>query len=146
MQITHSRIEPIIGLATVKPVFVELSYVGLIWPHVEGIIDKAMKHSGLDGIDGPREAVLAGNALLWITWNGSKIEAALVTKIVKPHDTKICILVACGGKGNWPVLIETIEDYARSEGCAITRIYGRKGWERVLSGYKATRVILDKEI
>ena len=140
------QIDPLPGQHTARPVFIQRPHVGLIWPLVEGFIDKAMRRNDLGDMPSVRDDVLSGNALLWVTWNGAKIEAALVTKIVKPHDTKICILVACGGEGNWPVLIETIEDYARSEDCAITRIYGPAAWGRVLSGYKATRVILDKEI
>jgi hypothetical protein len=34
------------------------------------------------------------NALLWVTWDEFRIPAALATKIVKPQDLKICILVA----------------------------------------------------
>lgn len=129
-----------------RPAFIDPSSVRFIWPHTEGMIDKAMRRADLDNIGSTRDDVLSGNALLWIVWDCGKVKAALVTKIVKPHDTKICILVACGGEGNWPVLITTIEDYARSEGCAITRIYGRKGWQRVLREYRPTRVILDKEL
>lgn len=110
------------------------------------MLDKAFKRADLESIEGTKADVLAGNALLWIVWDGFAITSALVTKIIKPHDTKICLLVACGGKGNWPVLIETIEDYARSEGCAITRIYGRRGWLGVLKNYRLSRVILDREL
>lgn len=134
------------GGPSARPVFIPSERAHLIWPHAEGLIDNAFRRTGLNSIDDSRADVLAGNALLWIVWDGCAITAALVTKIVKPHDTKICILVACGGEGNWPVLIETIEQYARGEGCAITRIYGRKGWQRVLKNYEVTRVVLDKEI
>lgn len=134
------------GGLSARPVFVPPDRAHLIWPHAEGLIDKAFRRTDLNSIDQTRADVLAGQALLWIVWDGFAITAALVTKIVKPHDTKTCILVACGGKGNWPVLIETIETYARGEGCAITRIYGRKGWQRVLKNYKVTRVVMDREI
>ena len=35
---------------------------------------------------------------------------------------------------------------ARREGCARVRIYGRKGWLRVLDGYAQKYVIMDKEL
>jgi hypothetical protein len=138
--------ETIHGSQLAEPVFVTPDRVHLIWPYVEGMLDKAFRRADLDSIDSTRSDVLTGHALLWIIWDGAKITAALVTKIIKPHDTKICILVACGGEGDWPHLIETIEEYARAEDCAITRIYGRRGWLRVLKDYHVSRVVLDKEL
>jgi hypothetical protein len=138
--------ETLHGWRSAEPVCVDPERVHLIWPHAEGLLDKAMRRNDLGSIVDVREDVLAANALLWIVWDGWKIVAALVTKIIKPHDTKICILVACGGEGDWPSLIETIEEYARGQDCAITRIYGRRGWLRVLKEYKITRVIMDREL
>jgi hypothetical protein len=45
----------------------------------------------------------------------------------------------------WP-LFERIEQYAKDEGCSAIRLYGRKGWERVLDGYKVEHVILEKAL
>lgn len=134
------------GRRLVSPVFVPQERVHLIWPHVEGIIDKALRRNDISDMPSVRDDVLSGNALLWITWNGSAIQAAGVTKIVKPYDIKICILVACGGAADWCVMTETIENYARSEGCAITRIFGPKAWSRKLKNYKVTRAVMDCEL
>lgn len=134
------------GQHTVKPICIDPKRVIAVWPYVEGFIDKAMRRNDISDMTSVRDDVLSGHALLWITWNGFKVSAALVTKIIKPYDTKICILVACGGEGNWPVLIETIEDYARSQDCAISRIYGPAAWGRVLKDYRISRVLLDKEL
>jgi hypothetical protein len=38
------------------------------------------------------------------------------------------------------------EDYTRNDDCARVRIYGRKGWLRVLDGYKEKYTIMDKEV
>ena len=46
----------------------------------------------------------------------------------------------------WLPLIEKIENYARDEGCTRVRIFGRKGWLRVLDGYEAKHIIMDKEL
>jgi hypothetical protein len=61
---------------------------------------------------------------------------------------KVCVIVACGGSDmpRWLHLIEKIEDFARAEGCAATRIIGRKGWARVLAQYRTTRIVLEKEL
>ena len=44
----------------------------------------------------------------------------------------------------WLPLLEGIENYAKAEGCRNVRIFGRKGWHRVLDGYRQTYAILDK--
>jgi hypothetical protein len=139
------RIEHFSGQHTARPLQISPDVVGRIWPHAEGLLAEAFKRTDLESIDQTRDDVLNGRALLWIVWN-DRIEAALVTKIVKPHTTKICMLIACGGEGDWPALIETIKQYARDEGCAVARLYGRKGWARVLKDFKPMHVILDCEL
>lgn len=134
------------GQPTVKPLQIDPAVVGAIWPYAEGMIEAAFRRTDLDNIDQTKADVLAGRALLWITWLDEEIKAALVTKIVKPHTIKACVLVACGGEGDWPDLIETIKAYAREEGCAVMRLYGRKGWVRVLKDFKPMHVILDCEL
>jgi hypothetical protein len=46
----------------------------------------------------------------------------------------------------WLPLIEQIEAYAKREGCMRVRIYGRKGWSRVLKNYEERFSIMDKEL
>jgi hypothetical protein len=62
--------------------------------------------------------------------------------------SKVCTLTACAGneRDRWLPLMEKIEQYAIDEGCSSMRIYGRKGWERVLTGYRAEHVILEKRL
>lgn len=129
-----------------EPVCVDPERVHLFWPYVEGMIDKAMRRNDITDMPSVRADVLAGNALLWITWDGLAIKAAGVTKIVRPYDTKICILVACCGTGDWLIITDTIEEYARSQDCAITRIIGPKAWGRKLKNYKMTRAVMDREL
>ena len=137
--------KPLAGPYLARPWQIDQKDIAAIWPHAEGLLAKAFKRTDLESIDQTRDDVLNGRALLWITWNG-RIEAALVTKIIKPHTTKICMLIACGGVGDWPILIETIKQYARNEGCAVVRLYGRRGWQRVLKDFKPMHVILDCEL
>ena len=42
--------------------------------------------------------------------------------------------------------MEGIEAYARREGCVCTGITGRKGWLRVLDGYRQKHLIMDKDL
>lgn len=91
--------------------------------------------------------LLAGHFVLWLAWSG-ELEAAAVTEIAETVSGRVCVIVACGGRGRarWIALRRKLEDYARHEGCARMRIYGRKGWTRVLPDYRVTRVILEKEL
>jgi hypothetical protein len=60
----------------------------------------------------------------------------------------VCVLTACGGDDmrRWLGLLGGIEDYAKAEGCSRVRIFGRKGWVRVLEHYRIRNVILEREL
>jgi len=90
--------------------------------------------------------VLKGDQLLWLAVHGSDIEAAATTHLVKIDSRKVCILTACGGyqRDRWLPLFKQVEKYAKDEGAACMRIYGRPGWQRVLDGYRVENVILEK--
>lgn len=131
-----------IGLICADPVWVDG-----IWPFAKPLIKSAIERTGLSDFDEIERDVLAGHQLLWVALSGA-IEAAATTKLVKVGSEKICILVACGGeqRKRWLPLFDRIENYARAEGCTRVRVYGRKGWERVLTGYRAENVILEKAL
>jgi hypothetical protein len=107
-----------------------------------------MKRGGLSSF-GPVEAnVRTGDALLWLAWDGERIQAAAVTELHTTEWRKVCVIVACGGAGMraWLPLLAGIETYARAAGCACVRIMGRKGWARALPTYRTTRIVLEKEL
>jgi hypothetical protein len=61
----------------------------------------------------------------------------------------VCTLTACSGISASAGfhLFARIEKYAKDEGCSTMRLYGRKGWERVLeNGYRVEHVILEKAL
>jgi len=93
-------------------------------------------------------AVRNGSALLWLAWNGEKIKAAAVTELGIANGEKFCTIVACGGheRAQWLPLIAGLEAYGRTQGCAAMRIYGRRGWRKLLPDYRTTRVLLEKEL
>lgn len=121
--------------------------VSEFWPHVESLIRSAIERTELSDPRDIENDILNGRSLLWIAWTGV-IEAAAASQIVRVGNTKVCIITACGGSNRerWLPLIEGIENYAREEGCSRSRIYGRKGWLRVLDGYEIKNVVMDKEL
>jgi hypothetical protein len=107
-----------------------------------------MERGDLGTFDEVEDAVTSGQALLWLVWKEPEILGAAVTQVVATQKSRICIIVACGGENLrlWLPLVTKIESYAREEGCDAVRILGRKGWMRVLKGYSAPAVILERRL
>src|ERR1700754_3915063 len=116
-----------------------------VWPLVAPLIQRAVERGGLADMAQLERDLRSGAALLWLAWNPglgegagrSFIEAAAVTQLDIANGRKFCTIVACGGHGlnRWCSLIGALERFAREEGCAGMRIYGRRGWARVLPDY-----------
>ena len=115
------------------------------WPHARPLIKAALERTRLSNIEDIEADVLDGKQLLWLAWS-DHIEAAATTHLVKTAGRPVCILTACSGhhRERWLPLFAKIEKYAKDEGARCMRIYGRKGWERVLDGYRVEHVILEK--
>lgn len=128
-------------------VCVDPKLVHQVWPHARSLIKSAIEYTGLSDFIDIEDAVLTGEQLLWLAWDGNAIDAAATTHLVKIGKT-VLILTACAGhnRERWLPLFEQIETYAKNEGAACVRIYGRKGWERVLTGYRVEHVILEKAL
>jgi hypothetical protein len=122
--------------------------VSEFWPHVSPLIRTAMERGAITDFGDIERAVLAGRALAWIAWDGTTIEAAAVTQLSTVGGARFCTIVACGGKdrNKWLPLLAGLERYAKAEDCKTMRIFGRRGWERLLPDYKAARVLLEKEL
>jgi hypothetical protein len=127
---------------------VDPRHVRDIWPSVKHLIKRAMLRTGLDHSDDVEAAVLSGEALLWVLYNGVDIEAAIVTRVSLTDHDRVCTFVACGGTGlsRHKGALKVIERYALAQRCNVIRIIGRHGWERALPEYKAAHVILERRM
>lgn len=121
---------------------VDPARAGEFWPYAGPMIRAAIERTGLSEFDDIEKQVLAGEQLLWLAWS-DRIEAAATTHLSR----NVCTLTACSGhqRERWLHLLSAIEAYAKAEG-ANMRIYGRRGWERVLDGYRVEYVILEKDL
>lgn len=130
---------------TVDLVCVPPSEIPKIWPLARQLIKTAIEQTDLSEFADIEKQVLSGEQLLWLAWSGT-IEAAATTHLIKTSGKPILIVTACSGsqRERWLSLLDQIETYARNEGCSKSRIYGRKGWQRVLNGYQCEYVILEK--
>lgn len=122
--------------------------VSEIWPMVAGMIDAAYAEIDEETPDVERW-LIDGHGLLWIAMQNSAPVAALTTSLItKRSGAKVCRMVAAGGHDLkcWKLHHNTIEQYARTEGCYMVSCEGRPGWGRVLSGYETKRICLEKRI
>lgn len=126
------------GLICVDP-----ARIAEFWPYASGLIKAAIDATNLSDFEEIEKQVLAGEQLLWLAWSG-RIEAAATTHLSRD----VCTLTACSGhqRERWLPLFEKIENYAKAEGALVMRIFGRKGWERVLDGYRVQHVVLEKDL
>jgi hypothetical protein len=136
------------GVAACRAVCVDPKRVAEIWPTVSQRIKSAMERVGFSDYREIERKVLRGGALLWLAWDGNAVHAAAVTELHLANGRKFCTIVACGGRHmkRWLALIRDLETFAKDEGCDATLIIGRPGWRRVLAGYRATSLVLEKEL
>jgi hypothetical protein len=124
----------------------------VIWGTVHTHVRRAVFRTNLCAFSEIERDVLTGKALVWLALSGTcgdvTIHAVACTRLELTDAGKVCVITACQGKemARWLPLIRGIEDYAKAEGCRCVRIFGRKGWLRVLDGYRQTYVILDKTL
>lgn len=120
--------------------------IELLWPAVAPLIDEA--YAALDEITPDvRTWLIEGKGLLWVLAESSNIFAAATSSLVQARGGLACRVVACGGsQGDWQACLDKIERYATVEGCYKTVIDGRRGWERVLTGYRPMCVSFEKRM
>lgn len=139
-------------LSSAALVCVDPKRVHEIWPYVAPLLRRATTRTGLSAFADIENDILCGNALLWFAVSGeggaATIEAAASTSLQQTDAGKVCVITACAGTNmaRWLPLINHIEAYAKNEGCNCVRIFGRKGWLRVLDGYKENHVIMDRDL
>lgn len=129
----------------VEAVCVDPKTIDQVWPQVKDLIKSAIERTGLSDFTSIEYDVLFGNQLLWLAIS-DRIEAAATTHLVKGADAPVLIITAAAGskRERWLSLREKIEAYAKAEGCSRVRLYGRRGWERVLPDYRVAHVIMEK--
>lgn len=121
--------------------------VHLIWPQVSHWIKRALERGDLGRFDILEQDVLAGRAILWLAIE-DEILGAGVTQFEQTEKSQVCVLRAVGGTQfkKWACVLPTIENYARMFGCNKVRFAGRRGWERLIKNYTATKVVMERQL
>lgn len=141
----HAQVRVPAELVCVNP-----EQIAVVWPCVASLLRRAIQRTGLSVFTDIERDILAGRSLVWLALREedgrASIDAAAATRLELTEVGKVCVITACEGAHmrRWLPLLDGIENYARAEGCRAVRIFGRKGWQRVLDGYRQTHMILDK--
>lgn len=132
--------------------FIGVSYDVLpeFWGRVKGLIEKVISRSGDHTLESVYDDIANQNFQLWgyFTDDLSECRMVTVTQLTRFGSGRIwCELVFCSGEDmeEWLPYLSQIEVWAQTHGCDGMRIVGRKGWGRVLPGYKEAAVLLRKE-
>lgn len=122
-------------------------YLGAVWMRCVPMLKPALAEG--ETLQDVLRRLYLKTAQLWIGADETEIHVACVTEIVSKGERKYCNVWLAGGKGvnNWLWYLDTIEEWAKAQGCDAMLIEkARTGWKRLLPEYKVKTVQLVKEI
>lgn len=139
------RTSQLIEVFTVQPHEIE-TWAGRLLPHLERF---ELETQRTDALTLLRQAARAERQL-WGVRSDAEVIGVLVTEIYDTTHSRVCWIWAAAGTesqaGDMQRVYEAIERWAREMGCKSIGINGRKGWLRVLPGFKQTAVVMEKEL
>ena len=118
------------------------------WPRVAPFVRRALEHGEGSYLEADvAMACMAGQWQLWVIGQDDEIQAVGITEIVNFPRQRKCLIRYLSGTleavlPHWAVF----ESWAREQKCHTFEIYGRKGWERVLSDWKKQHVIFTRNL
>jgi hypothetical protein len=120
------------------------------WPALRGMIDVGYAAGGDFMPEDLPNQITEGKVLLWIAVDDETavVHAAMTTELIPMRCGLVCWMGQCAGDRmrDWSKFHTQIEEYARDEGCVKVVLKGRRGWERILDGYKIRTVTLEKAL
>ena len=113
------------------------------WDRCSAWLEAALYYSnGTHTIDDVLETVQRGDAQFW-----HYPDAAVVTEIMDYPQKRVLRYWLAGGNLKTLLKVEpSIRHWSQLWGCVGIEIIGRKGWLRVLKGFKQTGIILAKDM
>lgn len=119
----------------------------IVWHKVGPLLKPALGDG--ETLEGVLTELMARRAQLWIAAHETDINAACVTEILTRGSRTYCNVWLTGGNGvnNWVHFLDTIEAWAKEQGCNAMLIdRARSGWKRILKQYKTKTITLTKEL
>ncbi len=121
--------------------------IGIVWRDCAPLLEPALGEG--ETLDHVLAALFSKKAQLWIGADEKTLHVACVTELIRKGGTYYCNVWLTGGRGvnNWIYFLETIEEWAKEQGCdAMLIAKARTGWKRLLPEYKTKTIELVKEI
>lgn len=122
-------------------------HIGIVWKDAAPLLEKALGEG--ETMEQVLAALFQKRAQLWIGADETEMHVACVTEIIRRGGMLYCNIWLTGGRGvnNWLYFLNTIEKWAKEQGCDAMLIdRGRKGWPRLLPDYKIKTISLVKDI
>lgn len=115
--------------------------IHLVWDDVRPHIEAALAYSDTHTLGDIAEGLISGSMTLWTY---GEVEAALVAEIIDDF----CQIITLGGKGieRYFHYLDVIEQWAKDNGCKEMRVYGRRGWVRMLKDYDEKYTVIGKRL
>ena len=125
-----------------------------IWPLIERyIVDATSRSAGRHTPETVFNMISTEQYQLWIVVdedNENRVTACVVTQFLQYPTGLLAadIIIATGeNRKQWIHLLETLEEWARDNGCQLFQMFARKGWARELKGdYHLSHVLLERRI
>lgn len=125
--------------------------IDAVWPEVRPWIERACAtNRGKYDAEDIRTGLLAGEDQLWI-WKTTTAFAVGITRLANYPRQRVCTLRIVTGTNaaEWQYeAIETIERWAKANGCHAMELQARPGWARRLRsrGFEMTHLYLEKPL
>jgi len=112
------------------------------------LIERALQFESTHTLNDVLKDLRAGRAQLWLATDNDEVEGIAVTCITEYPQTTTCLIWLCAGisREKYTPLIGNIEQWAKTHGCASISLEGRAGWERILTDFSKTKIILEKRL
>lgn len=108
------------------------------------LIESALAYSGgTHTFDDVAQMVIEGKAQIWPAQRG-----VAITEIIEyPRKRVLHVFLAAGELDQLLDMIQSAEDWGRTQGCTSLTMSGRFGWQRVLDkhGFKPVLVTMERE-
>jgi len=119
------------------------------WPHVERLISGACDRS--NGRFRPQDilnGLLERDYQLWVAFSESEnsIKAVGVTEVVCYRSgLKLLVILMLTGQDReqWTGHMPAIQQWGREQGCTRMLVWARPGWEREMTDFKRTHIVLE---
>ena len=118
---------------------VPLEGVDIVWSKARDVLEKSVETSkGKFKAEDIRQELKDGGLVLWLVLEGSDVVAAITSRVIEYPGRRAMALDWVGGSkmNQWlPLVLNTLQKYAKECGCMHLEGYGRKAWGKILKKY-----------